>query len=83
MITTTSTSAPYRAAGMVIGPGNTAVLENGIGELAKRFAMDYKICYRQHVKRVAILVRGWMCRPLQPPYIRQCIRPSQTIWCAA
>ena len=39
-----------------MGPGNTAVLEHGIREVAARFNMDWKISYRTQKKRVAVLV---------------------------
>lgn len=41
---------------MVVGSGNTDVLERGIGEMAKRFQMHWKLYYDNKVKRVAILV---------------------------
>ncbi|KAG2448657.1 hypothetical protein HYH02_006014 [Chlamydomonas schloesseri] len=41
---------------IVIGPGNTAVLERAIAELANRFNMKWKISYTNKVKRMAVLV---------------------------
>jgi formyltetrahydrofolate deformylase len=41
---------------LLVGPGNTAVLEHGIREVAQRFNMDWKIAYRTKRKRVALLV---------------------------
>ncbi|KAL6758154.1 formyl transferase [Haematococcus lacustris] len=41
---------------LVIGHGNTPVLERAIGELARRFDMKWRIAYRTEKKRVAILV---------------------------
>ncbi|KAG1678876.1 hypothetical protein FOA52_003544 [Chlamydomonas sp. UWO 241] len=43
-------------AGLVVGPGNTVVLEKAIGELARRFEMDWTISYKSKTKRMAILV---------------------------
>ena len=39
-----------------MGPTNTQVLEHGIGELAKRYHMEWKVFYDRKVKRVAIFV---------------------------
>ena len=41
---------------LLVGPGNTAVLEHGIREVAQRFDMDWKISYRSKKKRVAVFV---------------------------
>lgn len=41
---------------MLVGAGNTAILEKGIAEVAARFNMDWRICYKQQKKRVAIMV---------------------------
>ncbi|KXZ41825.1 hypothetical protein GPECTOR_270g699 [Gonium pectorale] len=41
---------------IVIGPGNTAVLERAIAELASRYQMKWKLAYKNKVKRLAILV---------------------------
>jgi len=41
---------------LLVGPGNTAVLEHGIREVAQRYTMDWKIAYRTKRKRVALLV---------------------------
>ncbi|GAX77452.1 hypothetical protein CEUSTIGMA_g4896.t1 [Chlamydomonas eustigma] len=40
----------------IVGPGNTAVLERAISDLANRFNMTWKICYKNKMKRIAILV---------------------------
>ena len=39
-----------------MGPTNTQVLEHAVGELAKRYEMEWRIYYDNKVKRVAILV---------------------------
>ncbi len=39
-----------------MGPTNTQVLEHAVGELAKRYEMEWQIYYDNKVKRVAILV---------------------------
>ena len=41
---------------LLVGPGNTAVLEHGIREVATRFNMDWKISYANKKKRVALMV---------------------------
>lgn len=41
---------------LLVGPGNTAVLERGIAEVANRFGMEWQISYRSHRKRIGILV---------------------------
>ncbi|KAH7624242.1 hypothetical protein Ndes2526B_g01505 [Nannochloris sp. 'desiccata'] len=41
---------------LLVGPGNTAVLEHGIKEVAQRYDMEWKIAYRTKKKRVALLV---------------------------
>lgn len=41
---------------LLVGPGNTAVLERGIAEVAARFSMDWRISYRSKKKRVGIFV---------------------------
>jgi formyltetrahydrofolate deformylase len=41
---------------MLVGPGNTAVLEKGIDEVARRFGMAWQISYAGRRKRLAILV---------------------------
>ncbi len=40
----------------IVGVGNTVVLESAIGEMARRFDMEWKISYKSSVKRMAILV---------------------------
>ncbi|KAL0050800.1 hypothetical protein WJX82_007433 [Trebouxia sp. C0006] len=40
----------------LVGPTNTQVLEHAVGELAKRYEMEWRIYYDNKVKRVAILV---------------------------
>ena len=40
----------------LVGATNTQVLEHAVGELAKRYEMDWRIYYDSKVKRVAILV---------------------------
>jgi len=40
----------------LVGPTNTQVLEHAVGELAKRYEMEWRIYYDNRVKRVAILV---------------------------
>ena len=40
-----------------MGPGNTAVLERGIAEVANRYSMEWQVAYREQQKRVALLVR--------------------------
>ncbi|KAL0032208.1 hypothetical protein WJX77_011056 [Trebouxia sp. C0004] len=40
----------------LVGPTNTQVLEHAVGELAKRYEMEWQIYYDNKVKRVAILV---------------------------
>lgn len=40
---------------LIVGIGNTAILEKGIAEVARRFDMDWKISYN-NVKRTALLV---------------------------
>lgn len=41
---------------MLVGPGNTAVLERGIAELAQRFNMEWQVAYASKRKRVAVMV---------------------------
>ncbi|EFJ44867.1 hypothetical protein VOLCADRAFT_106243 [Volvox carteri f. nagariensis] len=41
---------------IVIGPGNTSVLERAIAELALRYTMKWQISYKDKIKRLAILV---------------------------
>ncbi|GLC51478.1 hypothetical protein PLESTB_000506900 [Pleodorina starrii] len=41
---------------IVIGPGNTAILERAIAELATRYGMKWQISYKDKIKRLAILV---------------------------
>lgn len=41
---------------LLVGTGNTTVLERGIDEVAKRFDMQYSISYKAQKKKVAILV---------------------------
>jgi formyltetrahydrofolate deformylase len=41
---------------LVVGAGNTAVLERAVAEVADRFGMEWSLFYDKHVKRVAILV---------------------------
>eukprot|EP00887_Chlorella_sp_A99_P003746 scaffold7.g3746.t1 len=41
---------------MLVGPGNAAVLERGIAEVARRYDMDWQVAYQDQQKRVAILV---------------------------
>ncbi|GFR41317.1 hypothetical protein Agub_g1999 [Astrephomene gubernaculifera] len=41
---------------IVIGPGNTPVLERAIAELAQRYGMKWQLSYTNKVKRLAILV---------------------------
>lgn len=40
----------------IVGVGNTVVLESAIGEMARRFDMEWKISYKSSVKRMAVLV---------------------------
>lgn len=41
---------------MIVGPGNTAVLERGIAEVARKYSMDFQVSYSTKKKRVALLV---------------------------
>ncbi|KAL4444146.1 hypothetical protein ABPG75_011883 [Micractinium tetrahymenae] len=41
---------------MLVGPGNTAVLERGIAEVARKYNMDWRVSYSTKQKRVALLV---------------------------
>ncbi|CAM9325021.1 unnamed protein product [Discosporangium mesarthrocarpum] len=41
---------------MIVGPGNTPVLEKALGELASRYNMEWTISYSGRRKRVAIMV---------------------------
>ena len=41
---------------LVVGVGNTAVLERAIGDLALRFEMQWQLNYNVKLKRVALLV---------------------------
>jgi formyltetrahydrofolate deformylase len=41
---------------LLVGTGNTAVLERGIAEVAARYGMDWTISYAAQRKRVAVLV---------------------------
>jgi formyltetrahydrofolate hydrolase len=40
-----------------VGPGNTAVLERGIQEVARKYAMDWRVSFATKQKRMALLVR--------------------------
>lgn len=41
---------------LIVGPGNKAVLERGIAEVATKYNMEWSISYKTKQKRVAILV---------------------------
>ena len=41
---------------LLVGPGNSAVLEAGIAEVARKYGMEWKISYRERQARVALLV---------------------------
>lgn len=41
---------------LLVGVGNTVVLENGVEEVARRFDMEWKIAYQDRVKKAALLV---------------------------
>ncbi|PSC76946.1 Formyltetrahydrofolate deformylase [Micractinium conductrix] len=41
---------------MLVGPGNTAVLERGITEVARKYSMDWRVSYSTKQKRMALLV---------------------------
>eukprot|EP00775_Hariotina_reticulata_P004670 gene4670-4924_t len=39
-----------------VGTGNLSILEKAVGELARRYEMDWQISYRPKCKRMAVLV---------------------------
>lgn len=41
---------------MLVGPGNTAVLERGIAEVARKYNMEWRVSYSTKQKRMALLV---------------------------
>jgi formyltetrahydrofolate deformylase len=41
---------------LLVGVGNTIVLENGVEEVARRFNMEWRIAYQDRVKKAALLV---------------------------
>ncbi|KAI3427068.1 hypothetical protein D9Q98_007008 [Chlorella vulgaris] len=41
---------------LLVGPGNAAVLERGIAEVARKYSMDWRVSYSAKPKRMALLV---------------------------
>lgn len=41
---------------LTVGTGNVVVLENSVSELARKYEMDWQICYENERKQVAVLV---------------------------
>ena len=42
---------------LLVGPGNTAILERGIAEVARKYDMDWRVSLAAKQKRAALLVR--------------------------